>query len=800
MTKIDLTVRAALVAALIATVTPVAVVQAADMGPGGDAAAAAPADSDADSSDSLESVIVTGTRETNVKARDSVAPIDVLPATELQATGATDLRDALERVLPSLNHAAFAGDYGALTDTVQLRGLSPDHVLILINGKRRHTTANIYTAGGPLQGSAPVDLDLIPLSAIDHIEVLRDGAAAQYGSDAIAGVINIILKSANHGGTVTANVGNYYDGGGFTAGGGADIGTSLGDDGFLHLGADYRHHNHSVRSGADSRTGVVDNLIFGDPEVERESIAFNAARPLPGNVAEVYSFATYAHRDGQSYENFRLPTVIPSVYPHGFSPQATIDENDFAGTVGIKGDQLLGWHWDLSSTYGGDQDGLGLINSGNPALGAATPTSFHIAHFKITQWTNTLDLNRPIEVGLGSPLNLALGGEWRRETYQIRPGDPESYERGGAQSEQGLSPVNAGSYGRSNWAAYVDVAANLLPHWQLDLAARHEHFTDFGNTTSGKLSTRYDFSSRFGLRATVSNGFRAPSLAQEFYASLGVSPTGASGQIAAGSPAAKALGAGTLEPEKSVSFSLGAVAEPVDGLHATLDGYFIRITNRIVDGGSYAGEQAINALEANGVTFPAGINPANVTAVFFSNGADTKTYGVDLTADYRSDFGSWGTGDWDAAFNYNRTILTRLGLDGNGNPLLDAQQIAYLTSASPQSKIIVGGLWKDAGFIVSLHEIRYGKSAPLDQYYTGPNAFSITTFYESVNQPKYVTNLELGYGWSGLEWVVGANNLFNVYPKELPPAQRYIGAARFDGYTGLGINGGFYYTRLTYEF
>lgn len=795
MTKIDLTVRAVLATALIAAVAPAV---GADVSPASDSTPTAAAE--ADSGDSLESVIVTGTRETNVKARDSSAPIDVLPATALQATGATELRDALERVLPSLNHAAFAGDYGALTDTVQLRGLSPDHVLILINGKRRHTTANIYADSGPLSGSAPVDLDLIPLSAIDHIEVLRDGAAAQYGSDAIAGVINIILKSANHGGAATANVGNYYDGGGFTAAGGGDLGTSLGDDGFLHLSGDYRHHNHSVRSGVDSRTGVRDNLIFGDPEVEREAIAFNASKPLSGGAAEVYSFATYAHRDGQSYENYRLPNRIPSVYPNGFSPQATIDENDFAGTVGVKGDQLFGWRWDLSSTYGGDQDGEGLINSGNPALGAATPTRFHIAYFKITQWTNTLDINRPLDVGLDSPVNLAFGGEWRRETYKIRPGDPASYEQGGAQSEQGLSPVNAGSYGRSNWAAYVDLAANPLPHWQVDIAGRHEHFTDFGNTTSGKLSTRYDFSSRFGLRATVSNGFRAPSLAQEFFAALGVSPTGASGQIAAGSPAAKALGAGTLEPEKSVSFSLGAVAEPLDGLHATLDGYFIRITNRIVDGGSYAGQQAINALEANGVTFPPGIDPANVTAVFFSNGADTKTYGVDLTADYRTDFGAAGSVDWDAAFNYNRTILTRLGLDGNGNPLLDAQQIADLTSASPQSKIIVGGVWKYAGFSASLHEIRYGKSAPLDQYYTGPNAFSITTFYESVNQPKYVTNLELGYEWRGLQWAVGANNLFNVYPKELPPAQRYIGTALYDAYTGLGINGGYYYTRLTYKF
>ncbi len=753
--------------------------------------------------DAAESIIVTGTRESNVRVRDSAAPIDVLPAAALQATGATDLRDALERVLPSLNHAAFAGDYGALTNTVQLRGLSPDHVLILINGKRRHTTANIYADGGPLQGSAPVDLDLIPLSAIDHIEVLRDGAAAQYGSDAIAGVINIILKSGSQGGNFSANVGNYYDGGGFTAEGGGDAGIKFGDDGFLHLSGDYDHHNHSVRSGADSRTGAFDNDIFGDPEIERELAAYNAAKPLAGDAAEIYSFATYAHRDAQSYENYRLPNILPAIYPGGFSPLATIDENDFAATLGVRGSRFLGWRWDLSSTYGGDNDGLRVIHTGNPGLFAATgstPTSFHVASFKITQWTNTLDLTRPVDLGLSAPLNIAFGGEWRRETYKIRPGDPASYEHGGAQSEQGLSPVNAGSHSRSNSAGYIDLAANLSPHWQIDVAGRREHYTDFGDTTSGKLSTRYDFSPRFALRATATNGFRAPSLAQEFYAALGVSPTGASGQIAAGSPAAKALGAGTLQPEKSVSFSLGAVTEPIDGLHAAVDGYYIRITNRIVDGGSYAGQQAINALQQNGVTFPAGIVPADVTAVFFSNGADTKTYGVDLTADYRTDLGSAGTVDWDLAANYNRTLLTRIGLDGNGNPLLDAQQAAYLTSDSPESKIIFGGVWKMRGFLATLHEIRYGKTVSLDQYYTGPNAFSITQFYESVNDPRYITNLEIGYAWSGFQWTVGANNLFNVYPKELPPAQRYLGAQRFDAYTGVGIDGGYYYTRATYSF
>jgi iron complex outermembrane recepter protein len=246
--KHDLTSTCALVASLLGAAIAPHATRAAEV-----AAATAdlgPAESNsADPDASLESVIVTGTRENNVKATDSVAPIDVVAGSALQESGATNLRDALERVLPSLNHQAFGGDLGNLTDTVQLRGLSPDQVLVLVNGKRRHTTANIYADSGPLQGSAPVDLDLIPITAIDHIEVLRDGAAAQYGSDAIAGVINIILKSAGHGGQITGNTGQYYDGGGFTGSGGANLGTTFAGDGFLNLSGDYLHHQHSVRSG-----------------------------------------------------------------------------------------------------------------------------------------------------------------------------------------------------------------------------------------------------------------------------------------------------------------------------------------------------------------------------------------------------------------------------------------------------------------------------------------------------------------------------------------------------------------------
>ena len=752
----------------------------------------------------LDEVVVTGTRELNVKARDSVAPIDVIPASALVATGATDLRDALERTLPSLNRQSFGGDLGNLTDSIQLRGLSPDHVLILINGKRRHTTASIYADSGPLQGSAPVDIDLIPISAIDHIEVLRDGAAAQYGSDAIAGVINIILKSADHGGDASVTAGEYYKRDGFTGDAGVDGGFALGEGGFLHLSADYLHHDHSVRSGPDSRTGVVDNLIFGDPLINRSSLAYNAGKSFADNAIEAYSFATYAHRNAESYENYRLPNKIPAIYPNGFSPQETISENDFSVTAGVKGNDLFGWHWDVASTYGSDNDHFGLVDSGNPTLfelTGSTPTTFDIASFKNTQWTNNLDLVRPFDIGLAAPFNVAFGAEYRRETYKVGAGQPESYIDGGSQSFQGLAPVNAGSYSRSNYAGYIDLATNPVEHWQVELAGRYEHYTDFGRTTNGKFSTRYDFTPRFALRATVSNGFRAPSLAQEYFSDLNVSPTGASGQLAAHSPAATLLGATQLKPEKSNNFSVGLVAEPIDRLHVSVDGYLITIKNRIVDGGTYAGAEAINALAANGITLPPGIDPADVSAVYFSNGADTKTYGADFTADFRNDLGDAGTIDWDASANYNHTVITRIGLDGNGNPLLNAQTASYLATAQPQSKIIVGGIWRRTGWLASVHEIRYGKSVQQDSFYTGPNAFSITTFYQSVNDPKYITNVEAGYEWrSGFSWVVGANNLFDVYPKTLPPAQRYIGTALYDTSTGVGIDGGYYYTRVAFKF
>jgi iron complex outermembrane recepter protein len=779
---------------------------AADTSSGRRTAVAKPSADDVISSN-LNTVVVTGTRELNRKARDSISPINVISAAALQATGATDLRDALDRLLPSLTYQSQANDLGALTNSVQLLGLSPDQVLVLVNGKRRHTTANLYADNGPLQGSAPVDLDLIPISAIGHIEVLRDGAAAQYGSDAIAGVINIILKSSNRGGAVIGDTGQYYKSDGYSVGAAEDSGLRLGDNGFLHVSAEFRHDNHTVRSGPDSSTGIVDDLIFGNPAVGRELVAFNSAYTLD-EVVELYAFGTFGHRDAKAYENYRLPDIAPSVYPNGFSPQEMIDEEDFSMTAGMRGD-LAAWHYDLSTTYGGDHDAFGLTESinttllvPNPLTGTdGSPTSFHIASFGLLQWTNNLDISRLLEIGLPTPLNAAFGAEYRHESYEVGSGDISSYYDGGAQGFQGLNPGNTGLYLRNNHAAYLDLAQNLTSRWQLDLAGRYEYYTDFGDTLNGKLSMRYDFNSRLALRATLSNGFRAPSLPQEHFSDLNVTPTGASGQLAANSPAAAILGARNLRPEKSTNFSIGGVGEPFRDLHITLDAYQIDIRNRIIDGGNYTGAVALSALAANGITLPSGLDTADVSARYFSNGIDTLTQGFDFTADYRSDFGRWGVIDWDLGLNLNRTRLTRLGLDGNGNPLLNAQGIGVYTSETPRSKIIAGGVWRNNEWDVILHEKRYGTSSGEDTYEAGPDIFSTTVFYHSVDPPRYLTDLEVGYQFTArFRWALGANNLLNAYPKGLPADVRYLGAPQYDEFTGAGINGGYYYTRLTYKF
>jgi iron complex outermembrane recepter protein len=765
-----------------------------------------------------ESIVVTGTRETGRRARDSLSPIDVVSHQQLAATGQPTLRDALSLLLPSLTTPTGGFDTGALTDTISLRGLNPNETLVLVDGKRRHSTANIYADPGPQQGSTAPDIDMIPMAAIDHVEVLRDGASAQYGSDAVAGVVNIILKKQPSGFHAQSISGITSEGDGFQQGVYLDGGLKLGSRGWAHISGDFVHMDPTYRSARDNRTNTYVNNILGQPEQTRETVAINAGYDLTDAI-QLYGDATYGHRHAQSYQNYRLPSSLSAypgyaaLYPYGYSPLETLNENDVEVKAGLRG-EYSGWHWDLSSVYARDFDDIGLENSTNTALYAATgrtPTSFDVMGFNNTTITNNFDLSRRLHFGFWPyAINVAGGAEYRYEAYSVGTGSPDSistpYGYGsGADALPGTNPANAGNSNRDVTAGYLDLSTHLTRAWQVDLAGRYEHYSDVGNTQTGKIATRYDVNRRLGFRATISNGFHAPTLAQEHYSALNVSPTAARGLIAVNSPGAVANGASALKPERSTNVEGGVIAEPIQNLHVTADVYQIDLRDRILPGGSIVGSAAQSALALDGFSLPASAatwGSGAVSANWFANVASTRTQGLDLTATYLTRLGNYGRIDWDAAINLNRTRLRHQSDSASGAPLLDAQSIAYLTTAYPRSKIIFGGRWTQNRWTVGLHEIRWGQTTDELTWYAGPLALNGNHIYRQWhNEPRWTTNLEVSYRVTD-RWTatLGGNNIFASYPTKVPAANRYLGAPQYYPSTSqLGINGGFYYLRVNYD-
>jgi iron complex outermembrane receptor protein len=768
-------------------------------------------------------VIVTGTRVTGLKAADSPAPVVVIGGPALAKTGQPNLLDALNTLLPAFQAQSFGNDTSNFSLSARLRGLNPNQVLVLVNGKRRHGTANLHVAAGAFQGGASPDLSLIPLSAIDHIEVLEDGAAAQYGTDAIAGVINIILKKSDHGGELAATAGQYYQRDGQTGEVGGNAGFRLFSHGYLNLTAEARTHDFSDRGAPDSRVlGVAAlqsvpgyphlNHIEGDARYNQFDTAFNAGAEL-GRGVELYAFGTYAHRNGASFENYRLPSILPGVWPQGFSPLETLKEDDLSLAVGLKGTVLDGWAWDLSSVYGRDWNRIGTTNSGNTSLFAATgttPTDFHDGDFIGSQLTTTLDVSRPFDVGLAGPLNVAFGVEQRHETYKIDPGDPASYYGTGAQSYPGFQPVvNAGEHGRDNVGVYADLALTPLSKLKLDGAARFENYSDFGDAAVGKFTARYDITGSFALRGTVSNGFRAPTLAEEYYSALNSRPNGQYVQLPADSAAARLLGIEPLKPEKSKNLTLGLVANPFGRLNLTVDAYQIEIDNRIVATGTIYGKDAnvalppaqaqavLAAIAAQKVTLDPSLPYAGVST--FTNGLNTRTQGVAVTATLPTRLGDLGRIDWTLSADFNRTKITHINPPPAalaGTSLYSPTSLSDLETASPRLKIVGGGVWSRGRWDVDLRETLYGPSSELGSGNGG------ASYIENRIGVNLITDLEVG--WRVLDQVkisFGAKNLFDVYPNRVNPASvgsPYVGL--YPGFSPFGFDGGYYYTRLRYAF
>jgi iron complex outermembrane recepter protein len=810
----------------------------------------------ADSETSLQEVIVTGTRQSGLSAAESPAPIQILSADALRAAaGNPDLMSTLAQIVPSLTMEAFGLDMAGQTLLAKLRGMSPNQVLVLVNGKRRHTTANISVDtdqqdGSPFSGGAGVDLNFIPVEAIDHIEVLTDGAAAQYGTDALAGVINIILKKSSSGVTVDGTYGNYYNGGGNTGDVAANAGFEPTDGSYFNITGSVLNHGHSDQGGIDPRafdTGTYPNSnmtqlagypyinhIFGDAETHTKLVLANAGLQL-GDIAEFYAFGTYGDKHAASYENYRTPerigytdpvthiTTYP--FPFGFNPEEGTHEIDWQTTGGFRG-VVADWHWDLSSSYGADKVNLYTLDSiGNsyPINGEPTPSNFYDGVLETTQWTTTIDLNRDFDVGMAGPLNVAGGVEYRRETYLIGAGIPDSWQDGGAQSYAGINPVSASINDRKNEAVYIDLAGKPIDGLRLDAAGRYEHYSDFGSATVGKLTGRYDFTPEYAIRATVSNGFRAPTLAEAFYTSTNVAPSSATVSLAPDSAAVRALGLNPLNAEKSLNYSLGFVFRPLPAMTATLDLYQITITNRIVETGSINGQvngvpnpnpatyAAVNeaiALSGNQLD-QAVLKTGTVSVSTFANGIDTRTRGADLTFNFPVDY-PLGHVNYTIAATYNETDVTRIPASPAalaGTTIYDPQSLSAL-SATPKYAINLGATWTYEKLYVNVLEKIYG---PTSEYINdeGDNATSSFEYFKTTIGVTPITNLDLGYQlnkWAKLD--IGAINLFNRFPPNLNPnilgheaaAGDYTDVIHSAAFSPFGIDGGFYYARATLSF
>ena len=780
-------------------------------------------------SDSAGAVIVTGTRRGGLKASDSASPIQVLDAGLLERTGQPDLIQALAQNLPSFTAQAFGGDAANLTLSARLRGLSPNATLVLINGKRRHTTANLAVLGGPFQGGAATDLNFIPVAAIDHIEVLQDGAAAQYGSDAIAGVINIILKKDAQGGSLSTTAGRYFDGGGNTAGGAFNLGFEPDEKSFVNLTAETKYHGRSDRGGIDPRVVNQANLaampglrnmpgypyvnhISGDAAYRISLFSLNAGYDL-GNGAELYSFATYGEKQADAFENYRTPNRIPKIYPFGFNPRMTMNETDFGATFGARGKIFGDWSWDLSTTYGKDDASIGLVESGNVSLyqdTGTTPTQFHAGDFTASQWTNNLDLKREFEVGWNSPLSVAIGLEHRKDTYEIQAGDPASRYKEGSQSYPGFKLTDASYNSRDNKAIYIDFAASPIKKLKLDLAARYEHFSDFGSARVGKVTGRYDFSPMVAIRSTISNGFRAPTMAEQFYSSTNVAPTSAFVQLAPNSVGATLIGVDGLKPEKSMNYSIGLVLHPAPQMSLTMDAYQIEIDDRIVGSGSlYGSGSTVNspavvaAIKANGNVLDPTVQYTGIN--IFSNAVNTRNRGAEVVYTYATRHDDMGRVDWSVAANYNQTKVVKVNqapVQLLPQALLSPRAISDMESTSPKFRINLGALWKMGNWTVNLREAIYGPSSAY-------NSVNGTVFYETKITTKAITDLEVSNRITkSITLSVGANNLFNQYPNknsaQLAAAQvagLSTGAVTmYPSFSPIGINGGYYYARMNYTF
>ena len=882
-----------------------------------------------------QQIVITGTRAANRTVANSPVPVDVIGAQAINNTGQTETNKVLNQLVPSFNFPQPSiADGSDAVRPATLRGLSPDQTLVLINGKRRHVSALLNINGTVGRGSAAVDLNLIPALAISRVEVLRDGAAAQYGSDAIAGVINIQLKNSSHGGRATVTAGEYistidnvanvtglqlsngqpvldptdnryflanadgnrrvHDGKQITSA--VNVGVPLGPNGFLNLTGQYHHRDLSNRAGFDLRPNFIRptsttwdprevtfnrlEFQFGDPREHDYELMLNGGYDITPDW-QLYAFGSYGHRRTVSAANYRqesnganrdwsalAPNQAPTnanfvaLTPEGFLPLIGTTLKDYAGTIGIKG-EVAGWNADLSAGRGHDSFDYDVSDTLNASFGPQSQHEFDAGGLRYAQNIFNLDLSKEYAVGFAKPLTIATGAEYRQEQFGIRPGESQSWAIGpffraaipnttaancagqqgvfssttntctfpgrqapvGAQGFPGIPDNSATDAHRHSYAAYAELDTDPIEGLTTTLAGRYEHYSDFGSTWNGKFAARWEPIHGYALRGSISNGFRAPSLHQQFFTTtstnfIGGLPVDIS-TVAVNSPVAQALGSKPLKPEKSTNLSFGATANPLRGLTVTADYYHIKIKDRIVltenlgaaGSGTAAQNAAVKAiLDANGF--------ASVGAArFFINGLDTTTHGIDLVGTYQFGAGSLGHWNLTAAYNYNKSRIDRRinELGGlaqiPGLVLFGRIEGLRFTNGQPRDKVVLSADGDIGKFGITARTTRYGKvvspgaAAPTSD----PTSLTANGPDDIFLRAKWITDLEVRYKlMNRIELAVGADNVFDVYPDRSPFGARPASVGGFypanqeytpySIFSPFGFEGRYVYGRVAVNF
>ncbi len=719
-----------------------------------------------------------GSREQAKNFLDSKSPVDVITAKQIEESGQTKLTNVLKYFVPGFNTIETSVSDGSdHINGFTLRGMNSDQILVLVNGKRLHTSALMNEISNISGGTTHVDLNTIPVVAIENIEILRDGAAAQYGTDAISGVISIILKGKRDNNTMSLHAGQRKKGDGEQVQLDSFLSTPLNYDGFVNLAISANLQNRTQRAGEDRRLDPPSvQTWMGLPDSKNISGVLNT-EIAQYNDNVIYSNAIINYRDSESSTFYRIPDENRAIYPNGFLPKMNAKILDYSFTLGVKGKFSDDTQWDISNVYGYNNFHYFLNDTMNYTLGAASPTSFDNGNLTFIQNTTNFDLKKTI-----GKFNLAAGLEYRYENYKIEAGDEASYIGTGTQGFSGFSLEDETDSSRENYATYLDATYKFNKDFSMEGALRFENYSDFGSTQDVKISSAYKVIEKLLLRTTASTGFRAPSLAQSNFSHTSHFVTNnqlsLKGIFTPDHAVSQVLGAQELKPESSTHFTLGSVYQFSNQTSLMIDYFYTKVDDRIL----LSDRKSASTPEEQAVFNTYGVSNAS----YFTNAINTKTQGIDIkfNSEYTFDNGSkLNSTIW---YYYGETEITGFNEEVSLNKINDIE------NGQPKSNFRILNNYKVDKYNFTLNISRFGSfSSSL-----GSGVYDI--------DPVITTDLDVNYKVnSNLDISIGGTNIFDETLDKWDRSNIFLG---YDGIltttnnSPIGVSGAYYYIKTSIKF